>query len=1192
MNFSLFLLLSKNNTIYCCSKVIEEYMTMFDNQNNLEEENCELFDNLSSLVRSSKTNANNDMNKKGILVISDEVLELLNSNWISQIFQLINTSNDGDTNKYDYKVVIGSKNILRLISRFKSIIKEDVKQKQIKQVELLWIWLEQLQVYNILGNRMINYSKELESGNQKLVIVIGSGAREHAIACKLAESNEINSVVVVTGNGGTMTNTSRTNTTSKAIYGKIRNEQCQLMKGDRFKEFKDLVGQLNPSLIFVGPEQPLVDGLVDEMQSLGITCFGPNAASAILEGSKAWSKDFMKRHNIKTASYKSFTNEDDALKYLDTIPNQQQLVVKASGLAAGKGVIIPKHRNETESAVKSILSDHVFGKDAGAEVVIEEFLNGEEISILAFCDGKRSVLMPSVQDHKRIGEADTGLNTGGMGAYAPAPLTERHPDLLAEMAKIVQMTVDGMASEGRPYIGVLYTGFIVVEENLRPIPYVLEYNCRLGDPETQVLLPLLHSDLYQIACCCCRGDLYPTDVLWKDGCAATVVCAAAGYPNAYEKGTLIKFCEVEDDNTIVYHAGTNYTATKQSGGEGDLITSGGRVFSITGVGPTLRTAFRNAYKALQNKNPIVSFKGMYYRRDIGYRALHLPTRIGILGSTRGTDLTAVAESVNNGILQGKVEIVVCISNKSKSGILDRAKNLGINTVHIPARKNESRSLYDAKVTEELARNNVELILCIGWMRIFSKEFTDRWKDCCMNVHPSLLPEFAGGMDMNVHQLVIDSEKTETGCTIHMVTDKLDGGPIIIQRKCAVLSTDDASTLKARVQQLEGEAFIEAILMWKNADIGPMKGLGWYSIKTDTRRNISYKDAGVDIDAGEELVRRIKPFCKRTNRSGCVSQIGNFGGLFDLSAANFGAPGEYLVAGADGVGTKLKIAIEVGIHDTVGIDLVAMNTNDILTCGAEPLFFLDYYATGSLDVDSAVDVIKGISEGCVQSGCALIGGETAEMSGMYAPGEYDLGGFAVGIVRKNLVLPRIDNMKEGDMVLALSSSGVHSNGFSLVRKCVEASGLTWTDECPWDKSLSLGKNLLQPTKIYVKSLLPLIKNQLVLGCAHITGGGIVDNLPRCLPATLCAEIDLSNSTWKLPKVFQWLQRIANLPQDELCRTFNCGVGMILIVDTANVEIVSKLLSDVGEVPMTVGRLILRQNDDSDQVKIIGQFQEDV
>ncbi|OKL42975.1 phosphoribosylformylglycinamidine cyclo-ligase [Pseudovibrio exalbescens] len=334
--------------------------------------------------------------------------------------------------------------------------------------------------------------------------------------------------------------------------------------------------------------------------------------------------------------------------------------------------------------------------------------------------------------------------------------------------------------------------------------------------------------------------------------------------------------------------------------------------------------------------------------------------------------------------------------------------------------------------------------------------------------------------------------------------------------------------------------------------------------------LTYAQAGVDIDAGNALVKRISPLVKATRRPGADSDIGGFGGLFDLKGAGFKDP--VLVAANDGVGTKLKIAIDTDTHDTVGIDLVAMCVNDLIVQGAEPLFFLDYFACGSLDVDRATDVVAGIAEGCKQAGCALIGGETAEMPGMYAKDDYDLAGFAVGAAERGTLLPRAD-LAEGDVVLGLASNGVHSNGYSLVRKIVERSGLEWTDAAPFDAETTLGRALMAPTRIYVKPLLEAIRTTNgVKALAHITGGGLPENLPRVLPDTLSARIDLT--AIKAPSVFKWLAETGQIEEAELLRTFNCGVGMVVVVSADEADAVSTCLTQAGERVFRLGEMVKR------------------
>jgi len=342
---------------------------------------------------------------------------------------------------------------------------------------------------------------------------------------------------------------------------------------------------------------------------------------------------------------------------------------------------------------------------------------------------------------------------------------------------------------------------------------------------------------------------------------------------------------------------------------------------------------------------------------------------------------------------------------------------------------------------------------------------------------------------------------------------------------------------------------------------------------ETSNGLTYAQAGVDIDAGNELVRRIKPHVRSTRRPGADGEIGGFGGLFDLKAAGFTDP--VLVAANDGVGTKLKIAIDAGHHDTIGIDLVAMCVNDLVVQGAEPLFFLDYFATGKLDPAQGEAIVAGIADGCRQAGCALIGGETAEMPGLYAKEDYDLAGFAVGAAERGRLLPSAD-LASGDMILGLASSGVHSNGYSLVRRIVEMSGARYDAPAPFDADRSLAEALLEPTRIYVKPLLAAIRaGDGVKALAHITGGGFPENIPRVLPDHLRAEIDLAAVA--VPPVFGWLARTGDVAQAEMLRTFNCGVGMIVVVSEAEAASVAAVLAGEGETVVPLGRILPREGE---------------
>ncbi|CAI5638286.1 unnamed protein product [Oreochromis niloticus] len=765
------------------------------------------------------------------------------------------------------------------------------------------------------------------------VLVVGGGGREHALAWKLAQSPQVQQVLVAPGNAG------------MAGCGKISNSEVSVSNHTILAQFcKDH----HVGLVVVGPEVPLAAGIVDDLTAAGVPCFGPSAKAAQLEASKSFSKAFMERHGIPTARYGSFTDPQKACDYIRTA-DFPALVVKASGLAAGKGVIVARDQDEACQAVMDIMKDGAFGS-AGETVVVEELLEGEEVSCLCFSDSYSVSQMPPAQDHKRLQDGDLGPNTGGMGAYCPTPQVSQ--ELLQQITEtVLQKTVDGMREEGTPYVGVLYAGLMLTEQG----PKVLEFNCRFGDPECQVLLPLLQSDLYEVIMNTMNGKLASNAPVWhQDSSAVTVVMASGGYPGSYKKGVEITGLSlVQDMGLQIFHAGT---ALK----EGGVVSSGGRVLTVTAVRSSLELALQAANQGVV----AVGFPGAVYRRDIGHRAI------------------------------------------------------------------------------------------------------------------------------------------------------------------------------AHLKQ---------------------------------HRGLTYKDSGVDIAAGNRLVDMIKPLAKATSRSGCNAELGGFAGLFDLKAAGFVDP--ILVSGTDGVGTKLKIAQACRQHGSLGQDLVAMCVNDVLAQGAEPLFFLDYFSCGSLDVDVAASVVGGIAKACKTAGCALLGGETAEMPGVYPPGEYDLAGFCVGAVERGALLPRLGDISEGDLLVGVASSGVHSNGFSLVRKVLEKAKLSYSSPAPFGESgQTVGEVLLTPTKIYSRLLLPILRSGAVKAYAHITGGGLLENITRVLPQELAVDLDASQ--WSIPPVFSWLHKEGGLSEEEMARTFNCGLGAVLVVAPVDAQRVLSQLQ-AHEEAWIVGSLAHKQ-----------------
>lgn len=775
------------------------------------------------------------------------------------------------------------------------------------------------------------------------VLVIGSGGREHAIISCLQKQTD-NEIFWMGSNGAT---------------GNFHKIQFNL--SHPFSELCRFAVDNKIDLVVPGPEVPLVDGIQDELKKFGISCFGPSKSSARLEGSKAFSKEFMKKHSIPTADFKVFMDFELAQNYVKNCA-PTTIVIKASGLAAGKGVLLPSSVQEAIIGLREIMVDGVFG-NVGEEVVIEEKLFGEEVSCLAFSDGYTVIPMPGAQDHKRAFNNDEGPNTGGMGCYAPAPVYT--PELQQVVLQtVLQPTIDAMRRSGSPFVGILYAGIMLTKDG----PKVLEFNCRFGDPETQVLLPLLDDkcSLADIMFACANGCLDSVSVNWKNSFACTVVAASGGYPGVYKKGCEINIPAQIPDNVIVFHAGT------RRNDDGKLVTDGGRVLAVTAVSAILTDAISQANKVLST----IKFEGMHFRTDIGFRAILL-------------------------------------------------------------------------------------------------------------------------------------------------------------------------------------------------------------LKTQKETHTTYADAGVSIDNGNLLVDKIKPFVKATKRVGADADIGGFGGVFDLKAAGYKDP--ILISGTDGVGTKLQIAQHIGKHDTIGIDLVAMSVNDVLVQGAEPLYFLDYFASSKLDIDVAADVIKGIAQGCIESGCALIGGETSEMPGIYQRGEYDLAGFVVGAVERDQILPRLDLIKPGDVLLGLASSGIHSNGYSLVRHIVKKAGLEYTSACPFDASKSLGEALLTPTRLYVKPLLPVIRAGLIKSMVHITGGGFIDNIPRSLPSHI--GVSITAGSWPLLPVFKWIKKVGNVTDSELVRTFNCGIGMVLVVAKENVARIQQMIGDLGEQVYEIGVLNLLENL-SEPVSMIG------
>uniref|UniRef100_A0A8C3FIW0 Trifunctional purine biosynthetic protein adenosine-3 n=1 Tax=Chrysemys picta bellii TaxID=8478 RepID=A0A8C3FIW0_CHRPI len=744
------------------------------------------------------------------------------------------------------------------------------------------------------------------------VLVIGSGGREHALAWKLAQSPHVKQVLVAPGNAGTADN------------GKISNSAVLVSNHTILAQFcKDH----NIGLVVVGPEARLGAGIVDDLMSAGVRCFGPSAKAAQLETSTSFAKAFLDCHGIPTARWKAFANRQEACSFI-TSTDFPALVIKASGQAARKEIIIAASKEEACRAVQEILQDKVFG-ETGETVVIEELLEGEELSCLCFTDGVTVAPMPLVQAHKQLMDGDQGPNTAGMGAYCPVP---QIPEALLEKIKdsILQHVVDGMRQEGTTYVGVLQTGLVRTKDDVK----IINFDCHFGDPQCQVILPLLKNDFYEVIQATIDGKLCSCMPAWSENrTAVSVVMASEGYPGDYVKGMEVTgLLQAQELEVKVFHAGTTMRDDK-------VVTDGGRVLTVTAIKEDLMAALEEANKGVA----AIRFQGAIYRKDIGYQAI--------------------------AFLQ--------------------------------------RSVYVSK---------------------------------------------------------------------------------------------------------------------------------------------------------------------GTSRNRCLPKLGGSTDFFDLKSSGYDDP--ILVSRTKGIGSKLQIAQMCKKHDTIGQDLVAMCLNDILAQGAEPLFFLDYFACGKLDAEVAQAVIAGIAEACKKAGCALLGRETAEMPGMYSPGEYDLAGFAVGAVERGQMFLQLERVAEGDVVIGLASSGIHSHGFNLVRKILLMSSLHYSSPVPGGcGDQPLGELLLTPTKIYSKALLPVLRSGHVKAFAPITGGGLLESIPRILPESFSVILDAYS--WQIPEIFSWLQTEGNLSEEEMARTFNCGIGAVLMADK---ELAQQVLKDVQrhEEAWLIGNIVPRSS----------------
>uniref|UniRef100_A0A7I4YK16 Trifunctional purine biosynthetic protein adenosine-3 n=1 Tax=Haemonchus contortus TaxID=6289 RepID=A0A7I4YK16_HAECO len=754
------------------------------------------------------------------------------------------------------------------------------------------------------------------------VLIIGNGGREHALAWRMAKSESVKKVWIAPGNGAD-----------------FEKPEIDTTNAD---EVVDFCQRENVSLIVVGPEGPLADGFVDRIDGR-VPVFGPTRAGAQLEASKIYSKTFMKKNGLPTAEFASFSDIANAEAFIERC-EWRGIVVKADGLAAGKGVVVADSKEGAKLAAQQFLAGQ-YG-ESSSRILLEERLYGYEVSALCFTDGTSIARMPLVRDHKRLLENDMGPNTGGMGVVAPVSLPE---SVDREIDRILKNTVASLRKDGIIYKGVIYAGLIVTANG----PQLLEYNCRFGDPEIEVIMRLLKSDLFSICMATVNGSLSQLDIQWDDRYACGIVLASKNYPYSSDKGTPIDFAG-ESEDAVVFHAGTKKSK------DGRVETNGGRILCVTVLGQSPSEARLEAIRA----SDAIHFEGKFFRRDIG------------LGKQ---------SSVNS---------------------------------------------------------------------------------------------------------------------------------------------------------------------------------------------LTYEDSGVNISEGNAFVNDIKGLVKTTLREG-TEQIGGFGAVIDLKKAGF-RNGAELVIGIDGVGTKIEIADALRDYSDIGYDVVGMCVNDVLCHCAAPIAFVDYYVSGRLNREQARKVVASIAKACVECDCSLVGGETAEMPGVYGAAQWDLAGCAVAVRDPHWPkLPASESICVGDVLIGLPSSGLHSNGFSLVRKIFKMNEIQYNDKTPWNSEQTFGQILLTPTRLYVTSVLPLLKEGLVKGCAHITGGGIAENLPRVLSSgsNLAMEVDVAS--WKKPDIFNWLAGMGPVEPDMMFRTFNCGIGMVLVVPTQKADAVLQRLTEKGDGAVRIGSVVERR-----------------
>jgi phosphoribosylamine--glycine ligase/phosphoribosylaminoimidazole synthetase len=1001
--------------------------------------------------------------------------------------------------------------------------------------------------------------------NMENVLLIGNGGREHAILDRLVLSKNVKHVIVCN-------NTYWNNpVVQKPEYSKVQNYTLEDTSIDSYITFAK---EHKIGLVVVGPEKYLADGVVDEFHKHEILCFGPTQAMAQIESSKLYGKDIMRQFELPTAEFRIYSHQEIAKEFLrDNIEYGYQ-VIKMDGLAGGKGVLVLKD-DSNDSLEKGIeYLDEIYEGDEFAKVLIEKKLSGVEVSVLAFCNGKKADLMPPARDFKRIYDGDKGPNTGGMGAICPGDLLN---DIqLQKIQSYMDSVVLNLGYKGVLYAGLMMEHYNGTDDSNNFSMNFLEFNCRFGDPETQSILPLLDesSDLYEIMCKCMLGESLTGVISWKENMKSiNVVMSQIEYP--YKKlETPVSMIFSDELNRIVswnkrnsVHLNvSNVSYVKSENGLEEYVTTGGRVLSLVVCGTDFMTCFTDVYSFCKR----IVYKNMYYRMDIGKEYI-----IGINKDNRRThwqeydlmNIPTIAifqgedDSINNVKTlvkclteckvpsKGMIKVGLIVCGKQDVALMKLSSQYNIPLLFINDKMNLTLDTRK-QVADVLRSFNINMIVS-----------TDHYTGIHSDTKNVLFEEFGSKMlTLDVNERVFNTPNgnmTRFLCNVRNLIKLIPSSSMKISEGASI-------ERYLHTYQFMDVDTIEPILPSSRVTRDVYLTVCFIEyLKIYNQRPLKYN---VDIDGGNNFV----DYLKEDN-----NEIGDFCYKCEIDSDGYGLS-------TDGVGTKIDLALKYELLDYIGIDLVAMSVNDLYVHGIEPIYFLDYLALDKMDINLCKQMVNSVRRGCQIAKCNLVGGETAEMRGMYRSGKCDLGGFAFGKSIDggvNGIDSRRDNIEPGCLLFGLPSCGVHSNGFTLINDLVNQCHLNaelGKKYCLM--SSSKVRSLITPTRIYseIPTMLqnPELKEN-ILGMAHITGGGFPDNVHRVLcrsayknedghSSPLTYELDfeldymftylstyakvnhIHSGVKEISELYKWIHKLTRCSMKEMFRTFNCGIGMVFVM----------------------------------------------